>query len=131
YMRFMQSLKELTPDMLVRFTQIDYDRELALVAVTDENGKEAQIAVARYAMNPDGESCEFALVVADEWHRKGSGARLVALLIEAPRARGFRVIDGQVLSENTPMLVRGRRLGFHVRYSAAARNVCGVRLALQ
>jgi acetyltransferase len=130
YMRFMQTLKELTPEMLLRFTQIDYDRELALVAITEENGKEIQIAVARYAMNPDGETCEFALVVADEWHRKGIGARLVTILIEAARARGFRTIEGQVLTENAPMLALARRLGFRARYSPGARNVIDVALDL-
>ena len=55
------------------------------------NGKEAQIAVARYAMNPDGESCEFALVVADDWHRKGIGARLVTLVGKAGTEKDLTV----------------------------------------
>jgi acetyltransferase len=115
YMRFMQTLQELTPEMLVRFTQIDYDRELALVAITQQGGREVEIAVARYSMNPDGESCEFALVVADAWQRKGIGTRLVTMLMEAARARGFRVMEGQVLAENAAMLTLVRRLGFDVK----------------
>jgi acetyltransferase len=115
YMRFMQTLQELTPEMLVRFTQIDYDRELALVAITEPGGREVEIAVARYSMNPDGESCEFALVVADAWQRKGIGTRLVTLLMEAARARGFRVMEGQVLAENSAMLALVKRLGFGVK----------------
>lgn len=115
YMRFMQTLQELTPEMLVRFTQIDYDRELALVAITEQGGREVEIAVARYSMNPDGESCEFALVVADAWQRKGIGTRLLTLLIEAARSRGFRVMEGQVLAENAAMLALAKRLGFGVK----------------
>jgi acetyltransferase len=62
YYRFMDTIRELTQTMLVRFTQIDYDREMALVAtLPDAEGKEVQIGVARYVTNPDGESVEFAL----------------------------------------------------------------------
>ena len=50
--------------MLVRFTQIDYDREMALIAVATKDGQEEEVAVTRYVTNPDGRSCEFAIVVA-------------------------------------------------------------------
>ncbi len=130
YMRFMQTLKELTPEMLLRFTQIDYDRELALVAIAEQGGKDVEIAVTRYAMNPDGQSCEFALVVADAWQRKGIGARLLAKLIEAARVRGFRVMEGQVLAQNAPMLALAKRFGFQVTRSPGAQNVCDVSLTL-
>lgn len=130
YFRFMQSLQELTPEMLVRFTQIDYDRELALMAIAEEGGKETQVAVARYTMNPDGESGEFALVVADAWHRKGIGSRLMTLLIEAAKARGLRVMEGQVLTENAPMLALVRRLGFTAKYAAGMPSICDVRREL-
>jgi acetyltransferase len=60
YFRFMEAVRELSPSMLSRFTQIDYDREMALVATVEEGGKELQIGVSRYAINPDGKSCEFA-----------------------------------------------------------------------
>jgi hypothetical protein len=75
YYRFMDTLRELTQSMLVRFTQIDYDREMALVATLPEkDGKTVQIAVARYVTNPDGETVEFALAVADAWQKHGIGA---------------------------------------------------------
>ena len=58
--------------MLARFTQVDYDRELALVAIArDPKEREALVGVARYIANPDGESAEFAVVVADDWQRRG------------------------------------------------------------
>ena len=87
YFRFMDTLRELTPQMLVRSTQIDYDREMAFVATVPEDGREAEVGVARYVANPDGESCEFALVVADDWQRKGLGRRLMGQLIDVARAR--------------------------------------------
>ncbi len=112
YFRFMQSLHELTPTMLVRFTQIDYDREMALVVVTEQDGKELELGVARYAINPDGESCEFALVVADQWQHRGIAQQLMTSLMDAARAKGLKVMQGEVLSSNHNMLKLMNKLGF-------------------
>jgi len=124
YFRFMQSINELTPQMLVRFTQLDYDREMALVAIINQGGERKVIGVARYNLNPDSESCEFALVVSDEWHHHGIGSKLMEQLFEAARSRGIRVIAGEVLSDNRRMLSLTRELGFSVRTSAEDRSVC-------
>ncbi|MGD8308635.1 MAG: GNAT family N-acetyltransferase, partial [Chromatiales bacterium] len=115
YMRFMQSIKELTPEMLVRFTQPDYDREMALIAVVTLGGRRREVGVARYAINPDGESCEFALVVSDELHKRGIGSRLMERLMEAARERGLARMEGEVLAENRPMLNLCRELDFTIR----------------
>jgi acetyltransferase len=112
YMRFMQALRELTPDMLVRLTQIDYDREIAFVALTRQDGKEVEMGVARYAINPDKTSCEFALVIADAFQNRGLGGVLMQTLIDTARAKGLRTIDGEVLAHNTGMLKLIQRLGF-------------------
>ena len=117
YFRFMQSLNELTREMLVRFTQLDYNRELALIAVLEQGGEETELGVARYVMNPDGQSCEFALVVADEWQRKGIGSRLMNALIEAARARGLRSMSGEILATNRHMLELAESLGFELHTS--------------
>jgi acetyltransferase len=111
HFRFMTGLKELTREMLLRFTQIDYDRELALVGLVERGGKETQIAVARYIQVSPG-SANVALVVADEWQGRGIGARLLEMLMEAARARGFVRLEGEVLGENTPMRSLLARLGF-------------------
>ncbi|MGB3917012.1 bifunctional acetate--CoA ligase family protein/GNAT family N-acetyltransferase [Thiothrix litoralis] len=112
YMRFMQALRELTPDMLVRLTQIDYDREMAFLALTRQDGKEVEMGVARYAINPDKSSCEFALVIADEWQNRGLGGVMMQTLIDAARAKGLRTIEGEVLPHNNGMLKLMQRLGF-------------------
>lgn len=117
YFRFMQALRELTPQMLVWFTQIDYDREMALIAVTEIDGRETEIAVARYMTNPDGESCEFAIVVADEWHKKGIGSQLIASLVQIARSRGFHIIMGEVMASNRPMLELAQAHGFSITRS--------------
>jgi len=118
YFRFMNSLQELTEAMLVRFTQIDYSREMALIAVTQDQDKEIQLGVARYAINPDGETCEFALVVADNITGKGLGNKLLSSLMDAARDKGLKIIEGEVLNNNHNMLKLMTRLGFTMHASA-------------
>ena len=118
YFRFMRSLNELTQEMLVRFTQIDYHRELALIAVVEQDGGETELGVARYIINPDGRSCEFALVVADAWQGKGIGSRLMQALMEAARQRGLGEINGEILSTNHNMLHLMTSLGFGLHVSS-------------
>jgi acetyltransferase len=118
YFRFMDTLRELTPRMLVRFTQIDYDREMAFIATIDEEGREVEIGVARYITNPDGETCEFALVVTDAWHRRGLGRRLMELLIEVAQQRGLKEMVGHILANNVSMLELCTGLGFDTVQSA-------------
>jgi acetyltransferase len=115
--RFMRALNELTPEMLARFTNIDYDREMALVAVSGEPGKTRQLGVARYVINPDERTAEFAIVVGDEAQNKGIGTRLMKTLMQAAREHGLEVIEGEVLAENAPMLRLVRELGFSARRS--------------
>lgn len=115
--RFMRALNELTPEMLARFTNIDYDREMALVAFSREGGRSRQIGVARYVMNPDERSCEFAIVVGDEAQHKGIGTRLMQALMQAAREAGLEVIMGEVLADNRPMLKLVSELGFSVHRS--------------
>jgi acetyltransferase len=111
YMRFMQALRELTPDMLVRLTQIDYDREIAFLALTKIEGKEVEMGVARFAINPDKTSCEFALVIADAFQNKGLGGVMMQTLIDTARAKGLRTIEGEVLAHNTGVVIVTKRLG--------------------
>jgi acetyltransferase len=118
YFRFMDTLRELTPMMLVRFTQIDYDREMAFIATIDEGGREVEIGVVRYITNPDGETCEFALVVTDAWQRRGLGRRLMELLIEVAQQRGLKEMVGHILSNNVSMLALCGGLGFDIAPSA-------------
>lgn len=108
YQRFMQSLKALPPQMLARFTQLDYDRELALVVLHDNKF----IAVGRYAPNADGESAEFALVVADAWQAKGIGRILLERLREEARKAGYKELYGYIMQANHEMLDLAQRLGF-------------------
>jgi acetyltransferase len=115
YFRYMNSVQELTEEMLARLTQLDYSRELALVAVVEELGKEIGLGVSRYAINPDGKTCEFALVIADNIAGKGLGQKLMVALMDAARSYGLSVIEGEVLNNNHRMLKLMTRLGFEIK----------------
>jgi acetyltransferase len=110
--RFLSGLKELTPDMLRRFTNIDYPREMAFIATVPVEGRERQIAVARYAKGSAPDHVEFAVVVADEWQRQGIGRLLLGRLFDVARRSGFAAIEGLVLRENRGMLKLMERMGF-------------------
>ncbi len=116
YRRFMQHCPALTPQMLARFTQVDYDRELALIALDGDPPAEAIVAVARYVGNPDHESAEFAIAVADAWHGRGLGRAMMQALIGARRSVVFAVSSASCCASNEPMLAMCRKLGFVVEH---------------
>ena len=124
YFRYVSSFTSLPASMLSRFTLIDYDREMALVAVlkqrsadTDGNIHETEriIGVSRYVTNPDQSSCEFSLVVADDFAGKGLGSRLMDSIMDVARDRGLQEIDGLVLANNSNMLQLMKNLGFTIK----------------
>lgn len=114
YFRFMNSIQELSQEMLVRFTQIDYHNEMALVAVRSTGGGEEQIGVARYTTNLDKKSCEFALVVSDQWSGRGIAHHLMRRLMQIARDRDLERIEGQVLGNNVKMLQLMKSLNFQI-----------------
>jgi acetyltransferase len=126
YFRFMNSVQELTEEMLARLTQLDYSREMALIAVSAENGQEIELGVARYAINPDGDTCEFALVVADAMRGKGLAQKLMVSLMEAARLKGLQSIEGEVLGHNHDMLKLMNRLGFKAKVSTDDQSIMKV-----
>lgn len=130
YFRFMDSLRELSPRMLSHFTQVDYDRHMALIAVTRDAGKETEIAVARYVVADNDKSCEFAIAVADRWQRKGVGTLLMRALMDAARRRGLTAMFGEVLSSNHKMLQHMARLGFKNAHDEADPRVIRVETQL-
>jgi acetyltransferase len=113
FQRFMQHLPQLPPKMLERFTQLDYDRELALVALDPQSHE--FVAVGRYAPNQDGRTAEFALTVADAWQGKGVGRALLDQVCSAARNAGYEALHGHILEGNHDMIDLTRRLGFEER----------------
>jgi acetyltransferase len=124
YFRFVSSMAQLPPSMLARFTLIDYDREMALVAVHKTRSAQADgtivetervVGVSRYITNADHDSCEFSLVVADDFSGKGLGTRLMESIMQVARDKGLSEIQGLVLVNNPNMLKLMRTLGFTVK----------------
>ncbi|MEQ1518561.1 MAG: GNAT family N-acetyltransferase, partial [Usitatibacteraceae bacterium] len=110
YSRFQHSLTALSPELMARFTQLDYDREMALVVLTP--GADEIVGVARYFPNSDRVSAEFACVTADAWQGRGVATLLMTELIACARAAGYASLDGMVLSGNKNMLTLTQNLGF-------------------
>lgn len=115
YYRFFSAVSELTQDLLVRYTQIDYSRELTLVATAQRDGRTRMLGEANYSALPNDKICEFAVIVADDTAGQGLGSRLMRCLLDAAREQGYAEIRGQVLADNEPMLALMESLDFVVR----------------
>jgi acetyltransferase len=109
-LRFMKPVTAVNARLVHFFTHVDYDRHLAFVC--EHAG--SLVGEARYVANPGGRSCEFAVVVADDWHRSGIARLLIEALIDAARARGMETMEGLVLRENHAMLRFVEKLGFEL-----------------
>ena len=132
YFRFMSTVRELSPPMVARLTQIDYDREMAFIAtIPQDDGTEVELGVSRYSVNADQESCEFAVVVADDWQRRGLARRLMGILIETARDRGLKYMNGIFLSNNEKMLKFVQGLGFVLSNDPEDNTIKNGVLALQ
>lgn len=166
YYRFLHPISALSDDMLARFTQLDYAREMALVALvalvalspdtttgtetanktgsktgakTDadtsaktvvETPREKIAGVARYHPNPDRETVEFAIAIADAWQGKGLGEQLMKALVSCARDAGYRQIEGSVLPGNRGMLKLAAVIGFTIEPAGDAVNTIKITLAL-
>lgn len=111
--RFFGLLRDPKHSELARYTQIDYDREMAFIATrNDEDGVAETLGVARLICDPDNEHGEFAIVVRSDAKGKGLGSVLLGRLIEYGRAHGTACIVGAVLRENKAMLGLAKKMGF-------------------
>jgi acetyltransferase len=115
YLRFFTPMKRLPHSMLARFTQIDYDRHIALVALAESKSNEKMIGVARVILGGNFRQAEFSVVVSDQWQGKGVGAALLQRCLSIAQERGIQRVIGTVLAENTQMLALGRKLGFNIK----------------
>jgi acetyltransferase len=115
YMRFFSPLKHLSHSMLARFTQIDYDREIALVALSESRLKEKMLGVARVINERNQKHAEFAVAVGDQWQGKGIGAELLERCLTIAKERNIETVWGSVLAENVQMLKLGQKLGFKIK----------------
>ena len=115
YYRFFSQMKKLPNHMLVRFTQIDYDREIALAVVDESSGENRLLGVGRIIPEYNRKNAEFAVVVIDEWQGKGIGVELLSRCLTASMKMNMEQVWGMVLAENSNMLALGRKLGFTIK----------------
>lgn len=130
YQRLM-SARRPSLEELVRFTDIDRERELALIATTRVQGRERQIGVARYVKESSPGDAEFAIVLSDDWQGRGLGAKLLMTLVVAARSHGVRRLVGTTLSANGAMLALGRKLGFRAASDPRSATITNLTLDLE
>lgn len=113
-----------------RWTETDPEREVALIATTEVQGRVQQAGVARYVLDDSGQTAEFAIVLADAWHGRGLGSALLAQLIRQAREAGLRQLFGTTASDNRAMIGLARRHGFNIRRDPGSAAVTLLELAL-
>jgi acetyltransferase len=111
-MRFFSLVKTLSRKSLRQLCHLDYERDMALVAVLTQENETKILGVSRYYLEPETGEAEFALVVGDAHQRQGLGRHLLGRLAEIARERGVRRLGGLVLRDNEPMLALTASLGF-------------------
>jgi acetyltransferase len=109
-LRFLVPTRHLSHETLVRLTQLDYDRDMAFVALEQPSGDMA--GIARYAADPDRNTAEFGIMIRSDLKGHGLGRRLTLLLIDYAKREGVGELFGRVLRENTNMLSLCTELGF-------------------
>jgi GNAT superfamily N-acetyltransferase len=126
--RFFGPVKDFGHAFVARFTQIDYAKAMAFIALDTATGE--MLGVARLHDNADGTSGEYAILVRSDLKTHGLGWQLMQMIIAYARAKGLRAIEGQVLHENTTMLDMCKELGFEIASVPDAPYICAVKLTL-
>ncbi len=129
YQRLM-SARRPSLEELRRFTDINHERELALIATTPVQGRERQIGVARYVKESSPGDAEFAIVLSDDWQGRGLGTRLLVSLLVAAKSHGVRRLVGTTMSENREMLALGRKLGFRLAMDPGSATITNLTVDL-
>ena len=127
-LRFFAPAKDISQNFIARFTQIDYARAMAFIAVEPETG--AILGVSRLNADPDYARGEYAVLVRSDLKGHGIGWALMRHLISYAKCEGLSLIEGEVLSQNTQMLGMCRQLGFAVRVDPEDFSLCHVTLPL-
>jgi acetyltransferase len=118
YRRMMNAMREAPPELVHRFVNVDYDRDMAFVASIGDPPDEEIIGVARYAHDVQGPDCEFAVVVADVWQARGVGATLMGVLFEYAHSKGVHRLHGDILADNAKMIDLAHWLGMNTTLCA-------------
>ncbi len=126
--RFFSSIRNMPAEQVVRMTDIDYGREMAIVAINDATGETA--GAARLVRNDtDGMTAEFAVAVEPAAKGKGLASALMRAIIDWGKSQNVAEISGQILADNAPMLAFIRRLGFTIHHIPGESDIVEARLA--
>ena len=112
WMRFLGQIGDPSDSLIRKLTELDYQHDMAFIALSNEGGITHEVGVSRYSLAPDGQSCECAVTVADVWQRKGLGTILMRDLIDVARRRGIRSMFSIDANENERMRELARDLDF-------------------
>jgi acetyltransferase len=114
--RFFQIIKDTPHEVRVRYCNIDYDREIAIVAELTEEGRRKILGVVRLIIEPDGRSGEIAFIVADPWQGLGLGTKMIEYVIEICKDKGLESIYGIMLPDNRRAIRVMKDMGFTIEY---------------
>ncbi len=114
--RFFQVLKDTPHEVRVRYCNIDYDREIAIVAELNENGKRKILGVARVNIEPDGKSGEMSFIVTDYWQGLGLGTKMVDHVLDIAKEKGIEDVYAIMLPDNYRALNLMKKMGFRLEY---------------
>jgi acetyltransferase len=114
--RFFQILKDTPHEVRVRYCNIDYDREIAIVAEVVENGQRKILGVTRLSIEPDGKSGEMAFIVSDYWQGFGLGTKMVDYVLDIAKEKGVENVYAIMLSDNYRALSLTKKMGFNHEY---------------
>ena len=112
-LRFLGTFSQVSPALVDRLMDVDYQDRVAFVALIHDNGRLREIGVSRYSAAGDGKQCECAVTVAEDWQGRGLGVLLMRHLIEVARRKGFARMFSIDASDNTAMRDLASYLGFH------------------
>jgi acetyltransferase len=114
--RFFQMLKDTPHEVRVRYCNIDYDREIAIVAELAEEGRRKILGVSRLSIEPDGKSGEMAFIVGDKWQGLGLGTKMVDYVLEIAKEMGIETVFAIMLPDNYRALSITKKMGFKLEY---------------
>ena len=128
-LRFFDSIKEISPQLMARLIDLDYSRAMAFVAIDEAN--DHTLGIVRLHGDAARDTAEYAIVLRSDLKGRGLGWCLMQLIIEYGRSVGLKRICGQILQENTVMLKMCEDLGFEVKTDAEDSGVRDVTLTLE
>jgi acetyltransferase len=115
--RFFHIIKDTPHEMRVRYCNIDYDREMAIVTELTEDGARKILGVVRLIIEPDGKTGEIAVIVADPWQGLGLGSKMMDFMIEICKERRLETVYGVMLTDNYRAIDLMKKMGFALEYS--------------